>query len=309
MVVAPWGYDFQNAGIPADSGPAPAAEWSRGRFAIRIGAYYTVRRFSGAAGWRNQLAETPKNPGSDPGKGGGPPPKESARARRKREREDETIQEEEAFFKEVQEELRAERTLTALKKYGTLLFAVGALLIAAVAGYQYWQSSQEDHRVESSRQYAQAATLLAEGKTKEAIGAFALIGREGSAGFAAMARLREGSLRARQGDLKGAIAAYRRLANNDDAPGVLRQVAVLMWAMHGVDGGAAPADMLARLRPLTAKTSPWRHVATELSGYYHEKAGDKAAARQAFESLVKDSAAPASLRSRARDMLVLLGNS
>ena len=257
------------------------------------------------------MAETPKNPGSDPKNGGagGPPAQESARARRKREREDETIQEEEAFFKEVQEELRAERTMTVLKKYGGLLFTVGALLIAAVAGYQYWQSTKDEHRVESSQQYSNAVNLLAEGKTKEAIAAFALIGQEGSRGFAAMARLREGSLRAGQGDLKGAIAAYRRLADNGDAPPSLRQIAVLMWAFHGIDGGAAPADMLARLQPLAAAGSPWRYVATELSGYYHEKAGNKPAARQVFERLAKDAAAPQSMRSRARDMLVLLGKS
>ncbi len=260
------------------------------------------------------MAETPPNQGSDPKEGapgtpGGPPAKESGRARRKREREDETIQEEENFFKEVSEELRAERTLTALKKYGTLIFTAGALMIAGVAGYQYWQSSIQDHRIESSRQYSNAVSLLQEGKTKEAIAAFALVGREGSTGFAAMARLREGALRAQQGDAKGAIASYRRLADNDDAPQALRQIAVLMWAFHGLDAGETPAAMLGQLKPLAAASSPWRHLATELSGYYQEKAGNKAAARQAFESLAKDAAVPPSMRSRARDMLVLLGKS
>ena len=286
-----------------------AAEWSRGRFAIRLGAYYTVRRFPGPAGWRNSWPKRQRIPAQVPKDGDGAPPKESRRARRKRELEDESIQEEEAFFKEVSEELRAERTLTVLKKYGSLLFTVGALLIAAVAGWQYWQSTQSDHRVESSRQYANATALLIAGKTKEAIAAFALVGREGSSGYAAMARLREGSLRATQGDAKGAIAAYRRLADNEDAPAELRQIALLMWAFHGVDGGAAPAEMISRLKPMTAAASPWRFLAAELTGYYLEKSGKKAAARDVFKRLADDTKAPDSLRSRARDMLILLGKS
>ena len=253
------------------------------------------------------MAETPPNP--DPKPADGAPVEESRRARRKREREDESIQEEESFFKEVSEELRAERTMTALKKYGGLLFTVGVLMIAGVAGYQYWQSTIRDARIESSRQYSNAVSLLQEGKTKEAVAAFALVGREGSGGFAAMARLREGALRARQGDAKGAIAAYRRLAENEDAPASLRQIAVLMWAFHGLDAGAAPAAMISRLEPLTGPQVAWRFVALELTGYYLEKSGKKPAARQAFERLAKDKSAPQSMRSRARDMLIILGKS
>ena len=251
------------------------------------------------------MAKTPPNP--DPTPNDGAPVKESRRARRKRELADESIQEEEAFFKEVSEELRAERTLTALKRYGGLLFTVGILMVAAVAGYQYWQSTIQDKQVESSRQYSNAVSLLQEGKTKEAIAAFALVGREGSSGFAAMARLREGTLRARQGDAKGAIAAYRRLAGNEDAPKSLRQIAVLVWAYHGLDAGAAPAAMIGRLTPLTGAQVPWRFLALELTAYYHEKSGKRAAARQIFERLAKDNSAPESMRSRARDMLILLG--
>ncbi len=256
------------------------------------------------------MAETPQNPSPGPKNGdSGAPPNESRRARRKRELEDETIQEEEVFFREVSEELRAERTMTALKKYGGLLLTVGVLLIAAVAGYQYWQSTIRDHQLESSQQYANASGLLQEGKTKEAIAAFALVGREGSSGFAAMARLREGALRASQGDAKGAIAAYRQLADNEDAPQSMRRIAVLMWAFHGVDAGAKPAEMIDRLKPMTAAASPWRFIAAELTGYYLEKSGQKAAARKVFEQLAADKSAPDSMRSRARDMLVLLGKS
>lgn len=256
----------------------------------------------------------PDLPSEDPGtpvspETPAPPPvpesRRERRARKKQEAKDETIQEEEAFYREVQEELRAERTWDVLKKYGSWIVASGVLLIAAVAGYQYWQGQRDADRAESSNQFSRAVQQLQTGKAKDAADSFALIAREGTPGFAALARLRQGAALVKAGDLKGAIAAYQALATNGDAPPALRTVGTILWALHAVDS-APPGEMIARLKPLTGDKNPWRHLAREISGYYLEKAKQPDAARKMFQSLADDATAPPTIRARARDMLALL---
>ncbi|CCC98577.1 hypothetical protein [Azospirillum baldaniorum] len=126
--------------------------------------------------------------------------------------------------------------------------------------------------------------------------------------MAALAQLNAAALLAREGKTAEAVAVYDTLSNNAGAAAVYRELAALLSVMHQLDSGD-PAQLQARLQPLTADANPWRFSAREMSAVLAARAGDKERARTLFQQLADDSQAPAGVRSRAADLATLYGKS
>jgi hypothetical protein len=247
------------------------------------------------------LARPPKTPSKSPSK-------PSRSDRRSRKDGDPIDREEELFFQEVDEELKQERFLGLWKRYGTVFVALLLLAVAAIGGYQFWQSDKRASEVAASTQFAEALRLVADGKPKEAAVIFSVLAKDAPAGYAALSRLQAGAIKAKAGDDAGAAEIYRALANDDAAPATLRDAAAILWAVSGLET-ADPNMLMARLEPLTAEASPWRHSAREMWALYAEKAGRKDAARDMLRKLAADRSAPDAMRARAHEMLAILGQS
>lgn len=247
------------------------------------------------------LARPPKTPSRSPTK--------SPKSIRPSKKEGEELDRgEELFFEEVDEELKQERYLGLWKRYGKLFVTLAIIVIAVVAGYQYWQSDKRASELAASTQFAEGLRLVADGKTKEAAVIFSVVTKDAPSGYAALSRLQAGAIKAKAGDAAGAAAIYRALANDDDAPQSLRDVATILWAVSGF-GNADANAVMGKLEPLTQETSPWRHAAREMWALYAEKTGNKDAARDMFRKLADDAEAPEAIRARAHEMLAILGQS
>jgi hypothetical protein len=216
--------------------------------------------------------------------------------------------EQEQFFEEVSEELKAERYAELWKKYGRYLVGLAVVIVLGVAGYQYWQSEQAKAKALASDRYAAALALVKAGKVKEAITSFTALAQDAPSGYAALARLQQAQNLLKSGDRAGALAALDQLANNGDADPLFRDVAVVQWGYVGLDQ-SDPGKAIERLKPLTAKESPWRYVALELTALYADRAGRRADAIQILTDLEKDKDAPQGIRGRAKELLAILGKS
>ena len=222
--------------------------------------------------------------------------------------EDPRSREQEQFFDEVSDELKQERYAEIWKKYGRYFVGLAVAIVLGVAGYQYWQSEQLKAGEAASERFGAALALARDGKVKEAVTAFAGLAQDGPKGYAGLARLQQAAQLQKSGDRAGAMLALEQLANDAAADPLFREVAVIHWAHAGLDD-ADPAKMTERLKPLTAKDSPWRHMALELSALYAERAGRRADAIQILTDLEKDKDAPQGVRSRAKELLAILGKS
>lgn len=222
--------------------------------------------------------------------------------------DDPRTREQEQFFEEVSEELKQDRYAVLWKKYGRYFVGLAVVAVLAVAGYQYWQNEQRKEREAASERFSSAVALARDGKAKEAMTAFAGIGQDGPKGYAQLARLQQAAQLLKSGDRPGAMLAFEQLANDSGADPLFRDIAVVHWAYAGLDD-ADPAKMSERLKPLTAKDNPWRHVALELSALYAERAGRRADAIQILTDLEKDKDAPQGVRGRAKELLAILGKS
>lgn len=209
------------------------------------------------------------------------------------------------IFREVDEDLRRDRAERLFKRYGGYMVAAAVALVAATAGYTAWRNWQQSKQQQDTASLVAAISQTAQGPDKgvEALAAYA-----GTADpkMAAIAQFNAAALLIRQGKPAEAATVYDTIAANTAVDGVYRDLATLLGVMERLDAGD-PAQLQAKLQPLTADSSPWRFSARELTATLAIRAGDKDKARTLFQQLADDAAAPAGIRSRAADLATLYG--
>jgi len=210
------------------------------------------------------------------------------------------------FIKEVEEDLKRDRQLELWRKYGKYAVSLALLVVIIASAVVGWRSYQENQRYEQGLKYAAALDLAGADKTGAAITAFADLAAEAGAGYAALARLQEAALLAKVGDGAGAAAVYELLIADSGAHRIFRDLALILLALTTADN-ADPQVLTGRLAPLTARDSPWRHSALEVTALLHLRARDEARAREIFTTLADDTTAPRNMRARASEMLASLG--
>ncbi len=211
-----------------------------------------------------------------------------------------------AIFREVDEELRQDRTRQLWEKYGGYALGAAVALVLGVAGYQGWTAYDKSVREDQGDRYAVADRLAGAGEYEAAARAFADLAADAGAGYATLARLRQAAAMVAAGDRAGALSVWDALAADDGVEPVYRDLADLMWALHSVDEGA-PEEVAARLEPLIAPDGAWRFTAMETMAVLRLRTGESQAARDLFTRIVDDDQAPPDARSRAREMLDALG--
>lgn len=216
------------------------------------------------------------------------------------------------IFDEVQEELRAERARRLGMRYGGLLAGVALLVLIGLGGWQSWRWYEQRQADQAALSFLQAhRDAEAPGADLRALGdRFAGLAAKSPAGYRTLARLRAAALKAETGDRAGALALWDQLAGDSAAPQLYRDLASLMWALHGMDS-QDPALLEARLAPLvqtgTAAGSPWRASARELRALLAIRRGENAEAKRDLEALAADVTAPRALRDRASRLAAGLG--
>ncbi len=208
------------------------------------------------------------------------------------------------IFREVDEELRQEQAKKLWQRYGRYVIAAAVVLVVGVGGYQAWQAWDLQHRTELSERYAAALDLVGTGDTAAADQALTEIVGEGG-GYGTLAAFTQARLRAEAGDSTGAAELWDRIADSEGEGSALRQIAILLSVMHRMEQDD-PAELEARLAPLTEVGQAFRPSALELSAAIALRQGDKARAREIYAGIVDDLAAPPGLRARAAQMLQAL---
>jgi len=204
------------------------------------------------------------------------------------------------IIREVDEELRRENFEKLWRKYGSYAVGFAAVIVLGVAGFFQWQHYTQGQRDERARQYEAAVQLSAAADPGAPAALQALAGRED--GYGALAELQQADLKAKAGDVAGAVAIYEKMTADSTTDPSLRNLALILVALHTVD--TAPPDQLTqRLQPLTAATNPWHYSALELTAVLARRQGDNAKAVQILTGLADDLNAPQALRQRATEML------
>ncbi len=207
------------------------------------------------------------------------------------------------IFREVEEDVRRERIEKLWKQYGDYALAGIAVLIIAVAGWQFWKYYHAQQLQAASENYTHASLLAAGGDQTAAAGEFAKLAKGAPSGYAALARLQQANALMSAGQTGDAVTLYRQIEQGSDTS--LGAIARLRHAWAIVDV-ASKADIAEILAPLNAPSSDWQYSAREVLAYADYHAGNTGPAVAAFKELADNTKAPANLRQRCQAMAAFL---
>jgi hypothetical protein len=208
------------------------------------------------------------------------------------------------IFREVDEDVRRDKALEFWTRHQNLLIAIGIVIVAAAAGWRYYQNAQRTAAETAGARYENARQLLVDGKTAEGDDALRGIIAQGPPGYALLARFRSAAALSANDPAK-AVTIYESLATDDSVESTLRDVARLRAAVVRMDL-ADLAEMRTRLEPLAQVGGPFRNSAREYLAISALKAGDLEAAGKWLDAIVVDQQAPAQIRARAEAFLGLV---
>ena len=209
------------------------------------------------------------------------------------------------IFKEVDEELREERLTKIWKRIGPYVIGIlsGTIIItSAVIGYREYDETQ---RQNWGVQFAEAMNLSEEGNWQESLDLFDTLTEKTNLGYKTLSLFQAASLYARNGNKEKALEIYQSL-ESEALDENFRDLATLMLIYLQFDN-ADPEILEKRIEKLASKGNPWYYNAVELKGFLFAKQKNKEKQIEIFNILSKDNKAPEGVRTRANDMLAILG--
>lgn len=212
----------------------------------------------------------------------------------------------EELIREVDEEVKRDKLQQQLKRYGPFVVAGVVMVAAGAGGGVFWADQQEQKRLALGDQFGAAIVLAEQGNLDEAFQAFAALAEEGSGGYRMLAKIRQAALAVEFGDTETAIRLYREVADQKGLASEFRDMATVLGGMLEADDGD-PAELAARLAPLTAEDNAWRFSARELTAVLAIRQGDADGAAEILRGLAGDVSAPPGVRARSSELLAAIG--
>ncbi len=214
--------------------------------------------------------------------------------------------EQDNLFKEIDEDLRQQKYADLWKKYGNFVIGAAIALIVGVASVKGWEAYDLNRKSEDGKLLVSALKSIAKDKPDTAASILDKLAKEGSSGYAIIARFNQAAVLAKKGDAKAATSAYLSISDDSGIYEVLRNMALVLSALHGVETGDA-VELTKKLSRLIDGKNAWRHSAKELTALLAQKTGDKAKAQKLYKELSDDATAPSGIRARAAEMTAILG--
>lgn len=209
----------------------------------------------------------------------------------------------ESFIDEVTDEVRRDRTMALMRRWGPIALALVVLAIAA-AGFVEWRKARDEARAAAFGDAVIAALGGADMPARrEAVAAVdpASDGQRAVLGLIAATATLNGD----DGDADAARADLLALAEEGGLEPLYRDLALLKAIMLGGTGDAARDGAI--LESLAVPGAPYRPLAIEQQAVTALAAGDVATAVTLLRALTEDAEAPAALRERAAQTIVALG--
>ncbi|WP_374943750.1 tetratricopeptide repeat protein [Sphingomonas sp.] len=207
----------------------------------------------------------------------------------------------EAFFREVDEELRRDRAARFWRQWGLWVLVAIVVGLAAFGGWLYWQHRRTVAAGVEGEQLQSAYQSLAAGNTAAAGAPLSTLAQSRNAGYRALATFTQADILLEKKDTKGAIAKFASVAGDAAVAQPFRDLALIRQTVAEFDA-LKPQVVVDRLRPLAVPGGAWLGSAGELVAAAYLKMGRRADAGQMFARIAADSNVPETLRQRAVQM-------
>jgi hypothetical protein len=216
-----------------------------------------------------------------------------------------TPQNNDAFFREVDEELRRDELLSFWQRWGRWVIVGVIAAILAFGGYLFWQNRQQVAAGEQGEQLASVFDDLAANNTAAAEPKLAELAQSDSQAMRVMARFTEADMLLARDDLKGAAAKFAEVANDSGLDQVYRDLALIRQTSAEFDT-MQPQAVIGRLQGLASKENAWFGSAGELVAAAHLRMDRPDLALRVFQDIAATEDVPESIRQRAVQMASVL---
>ena len=213
----------------------------------------------------------------------------------------------EAFLREVDENLRRDQMTGLARKWGMAIAAIVVVGLVALAAFLWWQNHRNQQAGVEGEQLAQVMSDVDIGRAQPTDPRLVALTNSRRDGYRAMARLTQAGITAKTDPAAGATN-YQAIANDAGLPQAIRDLALVRAITLQFDS-IPPAEVVARLKPLTVANNPWFGSAGELTGMAYLKMNRKDLAAPLFAAIARAPDVPVGLRGRAAGMATALGQS
>lgn len=217
-----------------------------------------------------------------------------------------TPQTNEAFLREVDEELRRDQALHFWQRYSRLLIGVVVGGLAVYAAILYWQHLQTQKAGDQGQLFSATFATLGSSDAATAAKPLADLATNGTDGYRASAKFVQADLLLQKNDLKGAAAKFAEVAGDTGLAQPFRDLALIRQTSADYDS-VTPQTVITRLSPLAVKGGPWLGSAGEMVAIAHLRLNQRDQAGKLFGLIANDPAVPESIRQRAVQMAGTLG--
>lgn len=211
----------------------------------------------------------------------------------------------EAFFREVDDDLRRDRLTRFWRRWGRVVLILIGIGLAVLAAFLWWRDYRAKQAGAEGEQLTAVLADIDQGKGTPGDPRLMALAGSSHDGYRATARLAQAGIAARINPADAA-ARYRAIADDTGLPRPTRDLAMLRATTLQFDT-LPPAQVIARLQPLAAPGSPWFGSAAELTAAAYIKLNRADRAGPLFAAIARDQTVPASLRGRAAGMATALG--
>ena len=216
-----------------------------------------------------------------------------------------TPTENEAFLREVDENLRRDQLTGLARKWGTAGAIVVGLLLIGLAAFLWWRNHRLEQAGQEGEQLVQVLAAADVGSASPNDPRLVALAKSPRDGYRALARLTQANLTAKD-DPAAAAKAYQAIADDADLPQAMRDLATVRAVTLQFDS-LPPAAVVAKLKPLAIVNNPWFGSAGEMTAMAYLKMNRKDLAAPLFAAIARDNDAPVGLRGRAAGMATALG--
>ncbi len=212
----------------------------------------------------------------------------------------------EAFLREVDEQVRLDSAARFWKRWGRAVIAATIAALIALGGYLWWQNNREAAAGVEGEQMSLALDDLVSGATNKAEPELVKLGASATPGYKAAAKLALAATKLSKGDARGAGADYAAIAADSSVALPYRNLALVRQVAATFDT-MPPQDVVNRLKPLAVKGNPFFGSAGEMTAIAYLQMNKRAEAGAMFAALASDEGVPDSIRSRSVQLAGVLG--
>ncbi len=212
----------------------------------------------------------------------------------------------ETFLKEVDENLRRDRTSEFARKNARWFILAIVLFLAAAGGAIFWQERQKATSERESEQLADVYRELGTGKFDKAPAQLDALAKSSSPAIRASALFTRAAIALEKNDRDLALAKYKEILADSALPKPDRDAALIRQTAMEFDS-LKPDDVIARLKPLATPGNAFYGSAGEMTAVALIKQGKTKEAGRIFAAIAANDNVPQSLRARAVQIAGSLG--